>query len=111
MTDDRVPTELWVSGHLRQFTVQNIPAYIIRKGDLSTGTVMVKVVMPQKQCRLFNQSRDIDGKMGWMDVFEEVADEKRADDYIARSLARDPDLWVVEIEKADGSNPFEGRVF
>jgi hypothetical protein len=112
MTDDRIPTELWVTAHLRQCTAKGIPAYVVHKGAPAAGTVMVKIVRKDKTCKLFNQSRDMDGVMGWMDVFDGVAvDEKKADEYIQRSLKRDPDVWVVEIEDAEGKNPFGGKVF
>lgn len=112
MQDDRIPTEIFVSAYLRQWNARGIAAYVTRRGAAASGTVMAKIVIRGKGCRLLNQSRDMDGNMGWMDVFEgEVVDEKRADVYIERSLSRDPDLWVVEIEDAEGKNPFEGKVF
>ncbi len=112
MSDDRIPTELWVSAHVRQCGSRGIPVYIARRGALAAGTVMVKVFIPGSGCRLFNQARDIDGAMGWMDIFNgETVDEKRADDYIRRTTSRDPDIWVVEVEDRQGNNPFEGKVF
>jgi len=62
--------------------------------------------------KLLNQSRDMDGNTGWMDVFDGAAvDEKKVDEYIGRAVSRDPDVWVVEVEDALGANPFEGKIF
>lgn len=113
MSDDRIPTDIWVGAQMRACMARGVPAYVVHKGALASGTVMVKVVMRsggQMLCKLLNQSRDLDGNMGWMDVFnEETVDEKRADDYIRRSITRDPDVWVVEVEDNTGANPFEGK--
>jgi hypothetical protein len=108
----RIPTELWVTAHLRQCNAKGLPAYVVHKGALAAGTVMVKIVMRGKGCKLLNQSRDMEGNTGWMDIFEGAAvDETRADEYIQRALARDPDVWVIEVEDASGQNPFEGKIF
>lgn len=110
MTDDRLPTELWVGAHIRQCAAKGIPVYVAHKGALASGTVMVKIILKDKTCKLLNQSRDMDGNTGWMDVFDgALVEEKRADEYIQRSLKRDPDVWVVEVE--GDVNPFEGKVF
>lgn len=112
MDDARIPTHVWVDAHLRQCTARGVPVYVTHKGALAAGTVMVKIVMRGKGAKLLNQSRDMDGNMGWMDVFDgEPVDEKKADEYIQRTLKRDPDVWVIEVEDAEGKNPFEGKVF
>ena len=112
MAEDRIPTDVWVTAHIRQCTAKNIPVYVSHKGAYAAGTVMVKIVMRAKGCILLNQSRDMDGNMGWMAVFEDgPVDEKKADEYIQRSIKRDPDLWVVEVEDEAGKNPFEGKIF
>ncbi len=111
MTDDRLPTALWVEAHLRQLAMQAIPYYIVNKGAHATGTVMLKLYAPGQGCRLLQQQRDLDGVMGWMNAFkEEIVDEAKADDYIKRAVSRDPDVWVIEIEDKSYANPFEGKV-
>ena len=55
---------------------------------------------------------DLDGKLGWLGAFDgRLVPEAEAVAYIARAVARDPDLWVVEVEDREGRHPFEGKVF
>jgi hypothetical protein len=113
MDDDaRLPTALWVDAHMRKCMTQAIPVYVLHKGAHASGTVMVKIVMRGQGCHLYNQGRDMDGQLGWMQVFDDApVDEPRADAYIRRSIERDPDVWVIEVEDASGKNPFEGKLF
>lgn len=109
---DRLPTEVWVTAQLRKCAAEGLPVYVLHKGAHAAGTVMVKIVMRGEGCKLLNQSRDGDGNIGWMDLYEGViVDEAKADQHIQRAVARDPDLWVVEVEDSTGKNPFEGKVF
>lgn len=111
MTGD-LPTEIRVTALLRQCATRGVPAYVTHKGAPAAGTVAVKVVIRGKGCRLFNQSRDMDGHIGWLDIYEgNIVDEPRADQYIQRAVERDPDVWVIEVEDTSGQNPFEGKVF
>lgn len=105
--DDRLPTELWVASVLRGAAAKTIPVYVLHRGAAASGTVVVKAVLGGGQCRLFNQSRDMEGKIVWLSPLEEkIVTEARADDYISRARSRDPDLWVIEVEDARGRNPF-----
>lgn len=109
---ERLPTELLVAGYLRQCMTAGIPVYIIHKGAPVAGTVTVRIVLQDKTVKILNQSRDMDGNPGWSSPFDsETVDEPRADEYIRKVVARDPDVWVIEVESADGKNPFEGKTF
>jgi len=109
---ERLATEIWVTGHLRQCAAQGLPIYVLHKGASAAGTVMLKIVIRGQGCRMLNQFRDGDGNMGWMDLYEGgIVDEIRADQYIQRATQRDPDLWVIEVEDQEGKNPFEGKIF
>jgi hypothetical protein len=101
MSGERLPTDLWVMAHVRQCAAKGIPATIVRKGAVASGTVMVKI-FARNGVRLFNQSRDMDGNLGWLDLLGGLKPEPEADAAIARALSRDPDLWVVEVEDREG---------
>jgi hypothetical protein len=63
--------------------------------------------------RLYSQERLLSGKLGWHRhpaPEQAKVDFKWVDAYIARACARDPDLWVVEIETRDPILPLEGEV-
>ena len=108
MSDDRLPTALWVEVHLRRLGNQGIPYYVLNTGAYAAGTVLLKLNGLENGCALLIQQRDIDGNLGWADALnEETVDEKRADEYIQRAITRDPDLWVIEIEDRARQNPFE----
>ena len=112
MDDDRLPTSLWVDAHLAHLNAQAISYYVVNRGAYASGTVMLKLYAPGEGCKLLQQQRDLEGDMGWMAMFKgDIVEEKQADDYIQRAVDRDPDLWVIEIEDKNMTNPFEGKVF
>lgn len=111
MSDDRLPTALWVQAHLRLCDAANMPVYVLRKGEAESGLVALKVAIPFKGAQVYMQSRDLNGRMGWMPgLGGALVPEPEADAYIARATARDPDLWAIEVESRDGGHPFEGPV-
>ena len=110
MADARIPTDLWVKAHLRRLTAQGVPAVVARRGDPHGGMVILKVNRLERGCRVLAQTRDLDGVLCWLPALNgELVSEADADAYIARQTARDPDLWVVEVETRDGVHGFEGR--
>ena len=75
------------------------------------GLVLLKLNMLDGGCLVLTQTRDLDGRMAWLPAMKgEAVSESDADAYIERAVARDPDLWVIEVEDREGRNPFEGRV-
>ena len=107
MSEARLPTALWVEAHLRRLGQEAIPYYIVQKGAYAAGTVLLKINGMENGCRLLIQQRDIEGRLGWMSALkEEILPEAKADDYIRRATARDPDLWVIEVEDRGHANPF-----
>ena len=98
----RLSSDIWVYALIRRAELSGAFAMILRKGDARGGAVLVKTV-DRKTGRdsLWAEAAGRDGETLWMrPVTSEV--EGDLDAYIARAGRIDPDLWVVEIEDADG---------
>jgi hypothetical protein len=108
---DRLSTELYVQAHIRLCFSKGLTAVVAHKGDAWGGAILVKLNLLGPGCKLLNQTRDADGEIAWLPVQAgALLSEADADAYIAKSVQRDPDLWVVEIEDRAGNNPFPGKI-
>ena len=111
MSEERLPTELWVQIHLRRCSADATPVALLRRGEPERGTVLLKLNQIEAGCRILSQARDLEGRLGWLAALGgKLVPEAEADAYIARAIDRDPDLWVIEIEDRTGRNPFDGKV-
>ena len=108
MQETRTPTHIWLDAKVRELSTQGVGVYITHKGEKMSGLVLLKLTATAQECKLLTQQRNFEtGVLEWVNVFEdEVMEEKRADEYITRSVNRDPDQWVVEVEDKEMVNPF-----
>ena len=99
----RLTTEFWVQAYLARLRLASIPAFVIVKGDLAAGAVLVKLNTLNGQARAFQRSFDlISGERAWV-VLAEGA-EAEVDDAFSRQHSFDPDLWVIEVENRTGGH-------
>jgi hypothetical protein len=103
----RLPTKLWLDAHLRHLQERGLAYYVLQSGSDQSGTILLKLNAFEKGVQVLTQIRAMDGSLGWMAAFSgEWVAEAKADEYIARAKERDPDLWILEIEDRNQSNPF-----
>ena len=99
----RLTAGVWVSAYLKRLQLDTIPAYVLRTGDKTAGAVLVKCARLDGRAsaheRLLNP---MTGGRRWEEVAE--GPEAEIDALIERKVARDPDLWVVEVESRDGNH-------
>ena len=108
MTEARLPTELWVSAGLRRASDEKVPIAVVRRGERQSGTVILKLNQLDRGFRILTQTRDLDGRLTWFPALDGAAiPEAEADAYVERTVARDPDVWVIEIEHREGWHPFD----
>jgi hypothetical protein len=102
-----LPTDFLVTATLRRCQGDNIPAFLVRRGDAERGTILLKLNRLEGGIEIWSQIRDLKGELNWLQALQSRAvDETEANAYVEKALDRDPDLWVMEIEDRMGKNPF-----
>ncbi|WP_135450832.1 DUF1491 family protein [Tabrizicola caldifontis] len=97
----RLATHIWVSAYLKRLELAGIPAYVTARGDPEAGAVLVKVALMDGTARAWERRSDIlTGARAWFLLAE--GPETDVDALVGRTRARDPDLWVIELEDRQG---------
>lgn len=97
----RLASGVWVSAYLTRLRLVDIPAYVTAKGDAEAGAVVVKVALLDGTARAFERRSDLmTGARAWIVLAE--GPEPEVDALLSRTRARDPDLWVIELEDRQG---------
>jgi hypothetical protein len=98
----RLSSDLWVYALIRRVQLGGAFATLARKGDARGGAVLVKTFDQRTGvAKLWAEAVGPGGDSVWMRPIASEA-EADVDAYIARAARIDPDIWVVEIEDADG---------
>lgn len=110
MGEPRIKTGIWVSAAIRLGNIQGKMGVVVRKGDEDAGGVLV-VMRGRGGNVVLSQFREEDGRLAWMRATGPApVDEAATDEYVARQIRYDPDLWVIEFEAEDYAPPFEADI-
>ncbi len=97
----RLASHVWVGAYLARLRLEAIPAVLRAKGDAEAGAVVVCVATMDGKARAFQRRFDLVTDTRVWEVLAEGS-EAEVDAVLARARARDPDLWIVEIEDPKG---------
>ncbi len=103
MSEARLPAKLEVSGLVRRVQAEGGFATILAKGEADAGTIMVLTTVNGRNFRAWERMPQADGSRAWECVrrAEEGYGEDLAN-YLDRRKSQDSDLWIVELDIADG---------
>jgi hypothetical protein len=103
-----------VSAYLRRLNSSFISAALVHRGDSDAGAIYIKVAYLDGRCQVYaplsahlaqalpGDAIFLDEGRAWQPVYTPDTTETEADGYLARHTARDPDVWVLEIEMPEG---------
>jgi len=97
----RLIADFWVHAHIAVLRTHNIAAYVIRRGDNTSGAVLVRINFLDGQSQVYAQSHDTQGNRGWRALGAKQEDEA-IDATINKQVSYDPDIWILEIEDKEG---------
>ena len=97
----RLTADIWVSAYLTRLRLQDIPAFVVARGDGTAGAVLIKLNTLDGQAVCYQRSFDLKtGARTWVVLTE--GDERSVDMSITKQRGFDPDLWVIEVEDKQG---------
>lgn len=76
---------------------------MLHKGEREAGTILVVLAKNGANARVFERMPQLDGTRKWTLAREQSADNPyEFSEYLDRRSTQDPDLWIVELDIADG---------
>ena len=101
--DERLPAHVEVGGLVRAVGAAGGFGTVIAKGERDAGTLLVICCENGTNSRLYERMPQLDGTRGWALVKTESAENKQDfQEYLQRRKRQDADLWVVELDIANG---------
>ncbi len=98
--NSRLPAHLEVAAIRRLAESIGGGAMVIAKGDREAGSLLILTVYRGANAQYWERMPALDGGRIWTAIPHQILD--KYDDYAATRHAQDRDLWVLEIDVADG---------
>jgi hypothetical protein len=93
----RLASEFWVKAYLKTLSLRGISAFVVARGDVQAGAILIKLSPLDGTSTLYQKGFDLDtGTQSWIVLVQ--GDESEVDLMISRQRSFDPDLWVLEVE-------------
>jgi hypothetical protein len=105
----RLRSDIWVSAYLRRCAVEGAFAVLRRRGSPEAGAVFVKIDRLDGAAALFAPAPQSEARDGVDRTFarmhkEDWVDPAWTEARLAKEIAFDSDLWIVEVEDRAGRN-------
>ncbi len=101
--EPRLPAQLEVGALIRLVEAAGGFATVLHKGERDAGTILVILTEKGGNTRVFERMPRPDGTREWtLSKAEDPENRQEIQEWLARRGTQDPDLWIVELDIADG---------
>ena len=101
--DERLPAHLEVSGLIRAVEAAGGFATVLAKGERDAGTLLIICCENDTKVRLYERMPQLDGIRKWaLSKSQDTENPRDFTEYCQRRRRQDGDLWVVELDIANG---------
>lgn len=99
--EPRLATHMVVSALIRRLSADGDFATVLRKGDPTAGVLLLVTRCRGQNPALFEQFPVINDSPKWQSIItQDIDNEQKISEYLDRRTARDPDIWVLELDVA-----------
>jgi len=76
---------------------------VLHKGDRDAGSVMIVLTEKGGNARVFERIPQLDGSREWQSILTQATENNgEFSEFLERRGRQDPDLWIIELDVADG---------
>lgn len=101
--DARLPAHLEVSAIIRAVEARRGFASVIAKGEKDAGTLLILTMCRGANAVLFERMPQLDGSRPFVAAKRENPENREEIyDYLEKRRRQDPDIWILEVDIADG---------
>lgn len=98
----RLTSAMIASALVRRVSAVGGNGAILAKGDATAGAMILVGREKGQFSGLWERILDLDGRYIWRPVGpQSIENEQEISEYLERCRARDPDLWIVELDIAN----------
>lgn len=103
MIEPRLASGVQISAMKRLAEADGGFATVLKKGDPTSGAILLIGQIRGAEPRLFDRYPSLDGKTAWQSVHLAETGDAAIQNYWQKRCARDPDLWVFELDVASAA--------
>ena len=100
---ERLPAHLEVASLIRRTQAEGGFATVLQKGEKEAGTILLVLCKNDTNARAYERMPAPDGTRKWTcSKVQSIENKQEFQDYLARRGSQDRDLWIIELDIAQG---------
>lgn len=103
MIEPRLASGVLISAIKRIVEVEGDFATVLKKGDAVSGALLLIGQVRGANPKLYERYASLDGQTAWQMIDLKESSVDAVQEYWQKRCARDPDLWVFELDVASGA--------